>query len=188
MRKDGASPVSRFEDITVHLDTPSLLGDIDDKIEDEEAFLDQLMLEASPLLDTDFAVAAERARMAGPSPEDASEWERLQADAWAEADDDTPDKRCEITTSSPPQPVGFVHKLRLDLKGLEIAGTDKPDKGQHLQFRAEHPDVDVIWVPSTDLNPLSVSLRVISRRSLLDHFTLIRSIPIFGRSRPPHTT
>jgi hypothetical protein len=166
--------------VVLHVDTPSAICSEDDDPSKCKAFFDDLMLESQPRMETSFEASADRARMAAPSREDVREWKGFMYVIWG----DTPDERGEIESSTPPQAVGYVHRLRFDLRRLEVATTEDLDKQSHLAFRAANPKVDLLWLPNySDTD--STSIRVITWRSLLDHFEYLDSTPVPGGTRPP---
>lgn len=168
-------------EIIFYLDSPSLVASQDDDRGLVEEYLNNLMHDAQPLLDSNFTVAAERARIAGPARDDLHQWRDLQRAIWGSG----VDKLDEIEGSSPPIPLGYVYGLRFRLDGLVTAAVASRDKRSHLEFRERHQDVDLLWLPNTGLSAPSVSVRVVSRRSLLEHFELLGVTPVEGESGSP---
>lgn len=166
-------------EVVLHHDSPSLLGGEEDPVA-AKVFVNQAMLENQPRLDSNFSVAADRARMAAPGLEDQAEWEGLMVALMDGVDNEWGELR-----SPRPTPVGYVYVLRFRLDSLVIAATDDLDKGSHLAFRVANPHVDLLWFPSLEQGPPNNAIRVITHRDLLEHFEVIKATPIEGWSRPP---
>jgi hypothetical protein len=180
MRKEPLSLRLAAHEIVLHLDTSSLIASDDDP-RITKVFLSKLMLEAQPLLDSNFGAAADRARTAAGSRIDRDEWVRLQKAIREDEDEEFG----EIEHSRPPVPVGYVYALRFRLDGLVIAEAEGIDRKAHLLFREAHTEVDLLWLPS--IGPSAgpnVRIRVITHRDLSEHFDLIHATPIEGWSPP----
>jgi hypothetical protein len=181
MRKETHSLSPAAHEIALHLDTPSLLDSEGDDPHTTDESLAEHMLEAQPVLNSNFGAAADRARMAAGSRIDADEWLRLQEELREGADDPFG----EVEGSRAPVPVGYVYALRFQLDQLVIAEVDEIDRESHLAFRETHMDVDLLWLPNIGQSAPNVRIRVVTHRDLSEHFDVIRATPIEGWSRPP---
>ncbi len=130
--------------------------------------LDQFLRENHPVTYTSFDEAVDQALMAAPLVEDVEDWNALLVSALGSASDDV--------ESAPPAAVSYVHEFSLD--DITIGTPEDLSKASHFIMRAAPPDVDALWLPSFDPTPGSCGLRIITSRSLLEHFKYIRSIPI----------
>jgi hypothetical protein len=163
-------------ELILHLDVPWLVASHDDDPDVTKEHLSQYMLEGQPLLDSNFAIAARRAQMAMPDLGELEKWSALQEALWGGSSDSLG----EIENSLPPTPAGYVYALQFRLERLAIAVVTDLDKESHLAFRKAHPEIDLLQLPTTGL---SITMRVITRRPLVEYFEFVRATPIDGPPR-----
>ena len=164
--------------ITVYMPTPANIPAYRDTATAERDICRRLR-ENQPLVYLDFESAERAALAAAPAAEEPDEWIGLLAIAYG-----CDPAALDLGVLKPPVHVSYVLEVEFD-DDLTIAETDAVAKAAHLAFRAAHPEVDALWVPS-DHSVLegSCRLRIITCRDLTGHLSLVRSTRVPAKSRP----
>jgi hypothetical protein len=145
--------------------------------EEAEKRIDAHLRENHPRCHWTYDAAAADAQAAAPALDDVDE----MVDLLAVAHGSVPAAREEVEQTEPPRHASYIIELELH-EGVRILATNDLDKATHVASGSMDTETDALWLPDTDDCP-GGCLRIITRRSLLGSFRLLRctTVPALAR-------